>query len=293
MAKHLEGKDIDEFLDSVDTFIFDCDGVLWTGNIQLPHAEETLQFLRSKGKRILFVTNNSTKSRAQYHKKFEQVGITASLDEIFSSSYCAAYFLRHTLNFEKKVYLIGMNGIEVELDMVGVKHTSTEEDRVPIGPDDFHNHVTLDPEVGAVLIGFDLYFNYTKLAKAKLHLADPNCLFLATNDDSTYPAAKGMILPGTGSMVAALERASHRKARVLGKPHSTMLQCILDKYHLPKERTCMVGDRLDTDISFGHEGGLKTLCVLTGVTSRAELEDPNHPIKPDFYIDQISKLLHK
>ncbi len=148
-----------------------------------------------------------------------------------------------------------------------------------------------DPSIGAVLFGFDINISYTKLAKAFTYLhSNPSCHFLATNDDSTFPTG-GTVYPGiiyvklddersdgvcimfvfknktflgTGALLSALSHPLGRKPKVLGKPHQTMLDVIIAQNHLDRNRTCMVGDRLNTDIEFGKLGGLKTLLVLTG-----------------------------
>ncbi|KAK2984250.1 hypothetical protein RJ640_010209 [Escallonia rubra] len=106
--------------DSVDAFLFDCDGVIWKGDSLIDGVPETLDMLRSKGKKLVFVTNNSTKSRRQYANKFRSLGITVTEDEIFSSSFAAAMFLKvNGFPREKKVYVLGEEGILEELELAG------------------------------------------------------------------------------------------------------------------------------------------------------------------------------
>ncbi|CAK9168000.1 unnamed protein product [Ilex paraguariensis] len=116
-------KNPDELIDSVETFIFDCDGVIWKGDKLIDGVPETLDMLRSKGKRLVFVTNNSTKSRKQYGKKFETLGLNVSEEEIFASSFAAAAYLK-SINFpkDKKVYVIGEDGILKELELAGIPY---------------------------------------------------------------------------------------------------------------------------------------------------------------------------
>lgn len=111
-------------LDKYDTLLFDCDGVIWEGNTVLPHVHETMAALRSLGKRLIFVTNNATKSRAENKIKFDTLGIHCTVEEIFTSAYATAAYMKYILKFpeEKKVYVIGERGIEDELDSVGIKH---------------------------------------------------------------------------------------------------------------------------------------------------------------------------
>jgi len=121
-----------------------------------------------------------------------------------------------------------------------------------------------DPDVGAVVCGLDLSINYTKLSKAYQYLLhDPSVHFIVTNEDSTFPSQHGL-LPGGGSISAPLRFALGREPVVTGKPSQTMLDCIKAKVKFEEGRTIMVGDRLNTDILFGKQGGLKTLLVMTG-----------------------------
>ncbi|KAJ9121073.1 hypothetical protein QFC24_005054 [Naganishia onofrii] len=114
-----------ELLDRFSTFLFDCDGVIWTGPTLVPGMTDVLTMLRSKGKNILFVTNNAKKSREMYKKAFDGFGIQASVDEIFGSAYASAIYLSKILKFpaDKKVYVIGEEGIEQELKSVGIQFT--------------------------------------------------------------------------------------------------------------------------------------------------------------------------
>merc|ERR1719163_1632680 len=111
-----------DLLDAVDVFIFDCDGVIWKGDSIIDRVPAVLEMLRKAGKKIFFVTNNSTKSRKGYQGKFTGLGLTVEPEEIFSSSFAAAAYLEQTKFKDKgkKVYIIGEVGIEEELDLIGV-----------------------------------------------------------------------------------------------------------------------------------------------------------------------------
>ena len=122
------------------------------------------------------------------------------------------------------------------------------------------------PQIKAVLVGFDFHVSYAKLAVAHHLLISPDfpCIFVATNTDATFPAKHG-VFPGTGSIVKALETSVGKAPIVTGKPNQVLMECITRESHLDKSRTCMVGDRLNTDIQFGKDAGLSTLLVLTGI----------------------------
>ncbi|KAH8827119.1 2-phosphoglycolate phosphatase [Flagelloscypha sp. PMI_526] len=280
------------YLQEHDTWMFDCDGVLWQGDHLVPGAKEVLQLLRAQKKQVLFVTNNATKSRRAYKKKFDDLGIEAHVDEIYGSAYASAVYLSSVVKFpkDKKVYVIGMKGLEEELEEEGIAHVGgTNPDDITFEPFSFADYIH-DDSVGAVLCGLDTNINYTKLSKAYQYLTrNPGCLFLSTNIDSTYPVNGGK-LPGAGSMMAPLRFSLGKDPLSIGKPNKTMLDCI-QANSLNPEKTIMVGDRLNTDILFGQAGGVHTLLVLTGITQVEEVEGPNpSEIVPDYITNSIADL---
>jgi len=229
---------------------------------------------------VTFVTNNSTLSRRQYVAKFERFGIAVDEADIFCTAWATATYLRHSRQLApgSRVYVIGQQGVCDELTAVGlVPHVDSRHSN------EIDSFADLDmikdsPQVSAVVVGFDLHINYQKLARAQYYLRDEQCDFVATNTDSTFPT-NGTLFPGTGTIVAAVECASDRKPVVIGKPNQVFMDCITEATGLDPARTCMIGDRLDTDILFGLQAGLATLLVLTGVTKSEDL--PHSSITPD------------
>ncbi|XP_057477982.1 phosphoglycolate phosphatase 2 [Actinidia eriantha] len=279
---------------SVDAFLFDCDGVIWKGDKLIDGVPHTLEMLRSKGKKLIFVTNNSTKSRRQYAKKFHSLGIAVTEEEIFSSSFAAAMFLKvNEFPPEKKVYVIGEEGILDELELAGFIGLGGPEDgkkMVHLKPNYLFEH---DKSVGAVVVGLDQYINYYKLQYATLCIREnPGCLFVATNRDAVGHMTDLQEWPGAGCMVAAVCGSTQKEPVVVGKPSTFMMDFLLKKYQISTSRMCMVGDRLDTDILFGKNAGCRTLLVLSGVTTQSTLQDPTNDILPEYYTSKISDLLN-
>ncbi|KAI9479063.1 hypothetical protein LPJ78_003162 [Coemansia sp. RSA 989] len=281
--------ELEALVDKFDTFLFDCDGVIWRGRTIIDNVPETLDMLRKRGKRLIFVTNNSSTSRRDYAKKFAGLGIQASVEEIFSSAYATAVYLHDVIKFDanKKAYVIGGSGIRQELEDVGITTLGHDDNRsvslatlAEIEPSD---------EIGAVVCGIDYDISYRKLATAHVNLTqNPGCLFIATNDDRTLPGGKHMY-PGTGSLLSVLTHSTQTTPLVMGKPNTPMLECVIKKYHLDPSRSCMVGDRLDTDILFGIKGGLSTLCVLTGVADEAAVLSSDSP-QATYYVQSLGDL---
>lgn len=287
-----------DLLDEVDVFIFDCDGVIWRGDSLIEGVPAVLEKLRTAGKRLFFVTNNSTKSRAGYRSKFTSLGLDVEPEEIFSSSFAAAAYLEQTefRSTGKKVYVIGEKGIGEELDLIGVPWFGAESDKDAIAPMRPGGKIEHDAEVGAVIVGFDRHINYYKLQYAQLCLNEnPGCEFIATNLDRVTHLTDAQEWAGNATMVGAVRGCTGMEPNLVGKPAPLMIDYIATKYHIAdRSRICMVGDRLDTDIAFGLNNGLKTCLTLSGVTSEPELMDeaPRKPgtegIQPEFYVDTIN-----
>lgn len=291
---------INEFVDRFDVFLFDCDGVLWSGDHIFDGIVDTLEMLRSRGKKVIFVTNNSTKSRQDYQKKLASMAIPADIEEIFASAYSSAIYISRILKLpapKNKVFVIGESGIETELKSENIPFIGGTDPalRRDITPDDFAKMADgsmLDPEVGIVLAGLDFHINYLKLSLGLQYLRR-GAVFLATNIDSTLPMHHNTFFPGAGSCsIPLVYMMGGEKPTALGKPSQAMMDAIEGKFQLDRKRTCMVGDRLNTDIEFGIKGGLGgTLAVLTGVSKKENWEEPGAEIVPAYYADKLSDLL--
>ncbi|XP_020599023.1 phosphoglycolate phosphatase 2 [Phalaenopsis equestris] len=291
--RELTSENATDLIRSVDAFLFDCDGVIWKGDKLIDGVPEALEALRSMKKRLVFVTNNSTKSRRQYARKFASVGLDVSEEEIFSSSFAAAMFLKlNDFPRDKKVYVIGEEGILEELELAGYTGLG--------GPDDGKKTIQLrsnflfehDKNVGAVIVGLDQYINYYKLQYATLCIREnPGCLFIATNRDAVGHLTELQEWPGAGCMVAAVCGSVQKEPVVVGKPSTFLMDFLLERYQITTSKMCMVGDRLDTDILFGKNAGCKTLLVLSGVTALSDLKDSSNSIHPDYYTSNVSDIV--
>lgn len=219
-------------------------------------------------------------------------------EEIFSSSYSSSIYISRILNLppnKRKVFVIGESGIEQELRSENIPFIGGTDPayRRDLKHDDYLMISTaepsvIDPEVGVVLVGLDFHINYLKLALA-YHYIKRGAVFLATNIDSTLPHS-GMLFPGAGSMSAPLIMMLNKEPVALGKPSQAMMEAIQGKFKFDKSRACMVGDRVNTDIRFGVEGGLGgTLAVLTGVSSKEDILTSS--VKPMAYVDKLADLL--
>lgn len=192
-CQKIGGPQIRNLLAAKDVILFDCDGVIWNGEKAITGAVAVVKSLIRRGKNVVFVTNNCTRPRDNYVHKFCRLGFTdVMLEQIFSSSYCSALYLRDVVKVCGQVFVIGCDGLRRELQDAGIPCVEeTDEPNATIFD------CPLAPDVKAVLVGHDDKMTFLKLAKASCYLRDPDCLFLATDNDPWHPLSSGRILPGT------------------------------------------------------------------------------------------------
>ena len=181
----------------------DCDGVVWQGDTLLPGVRESIALLRESGKRLVFVTNNSNKSRREYVHKFEKLGISVEKEEVFSAAFAAAAYLK-TQGMKKKAYVVGGRGVVDELNEMQIEVDPGVFNAVKCTEADWEELI-VDEDVGAVIVGQDVAFTYAKLAYAAA--IQRGATFVATNPDAGDAIGPGL-MPGAGAIVAAVEKAS-------------------------------------------------------------------------------------
>ncbi|XP_012233536.1 glycerol-3-phosphate phosphatase isoform X2 [Linepithema humile] len=270
-------------------------GVLWMNMTPLPNSSSVMNLFRKLGKRIFYVTNNSTKTRDDLVEKCKTLKFQANKDDILCTSNLSACYLQ-SLGFRKKAYVIGSEAIAKELEQAGISYCG-------IGPDTISQNTLYsvfekDPEVAAVIVGFDEHFSYPKMVKAATYLSDASVHFIGTNTDERFPVSNDVIIPGTGSLVRCIESCSERKAIIMGKPEEYMAKMLKERSNINPQRTLMIGDRCNTDIIFGTRCGFLTLLVLTGVTALSDVEkwkqsgqQEERDLVPNYYIDALGDLL--
>jgi 4-nitrophenyl phosphatase len=191
--------------------------------------------------------------------------------------------------------VLGESGIETELasenvPYIGGTDPTLRRDMTPEDYTSIASGAALDESVGVVLAGLDFHINYLKLSLAFAYL-QRGTVFLATNIDSTLPNSHALF-PGAGAISAPLIMMMGRDPVQLGKPSQAMMDAIEGKFKFERGKTCMVGDRLDTDIRFGIEGKLGgTLAVLTGVSKKEDWEAEGTEVRPTAYVDKLGDLL--
>lgn len=284
-----------DILDSISNIIFDCDGVIWKNGTLIPGVRNTLNILRKVGKRLIFLTNNSTQSRNDLFLKFSSLDLLTEPSSIFNSGYIMALHLKN-LFLESttlpSLYVIGGRGLVEELEKFEFKVLGAEEDSSKIINKDDLAHIKEwdNHSVSAVIVGNDWDISYYKIARAVHYLRkDKECLFFCTNRDPIFPSSlKGFSLPAAGVMVSAIECGSGRKAKEpLGKPNHLIFD-LLSKDLSLEGGSMMVGDNLETDILFGRRVGMKTLLVETGVHSLKDAKEVSESEMPHYVSSDVN-----
>jgi len=245
-----------------ESVIFDMDGVLYRGKEAIEGAAEAVNSLSGAGKRVFFLTNNGSKTRKYFHKFLEERGFECGLEQVYSTSYGTGKYIREKFP-GKTVYALNI-GMREELEAQGINCVDGEG-------------------AGVVVAGLDRKLTYEKLSIAFRALLN-GAEFIASNDDPMYPVEEGF-LPGAGAIVSALAYSTGKKPFVIGKPHRLMLDISVEEQGLKEDAAVMVGDKLETDIMMAKKEGMRSILVLTGVTTKADAAES--PIKPDAVIDSI------
>jgi len=243
------------------------DGVLWRGEGALSGLEEFFEHVRRRRLPIVLATNNSSKSAAEYVKKLRRFGIDGiAQDQVVTSRTVLIDYLATHYATGTAIYVIGSPNMKVAIADAGYAVTDT---------------------ASVVAVGIDVELTYDKLKQAAL-LIGQGADFLATNGDVSIPSVEGLV-PGNGAIVAALQAATGRDPLVMGKPALPIFQTALRRLGSAANRTLMLGDRLDTDISGARAAGLKSVLLLTGATKleSAMMEDA----KPDAVFSGLPELL--
>lgn len=246
-------------------FICDMDGVIYLGNQLLPGVAEFVNWLNENDKRFLFLTNSSERSPKELQQKLQRMGLDIGEEHFYTSALATAAFLKKQAP-GCTAFVIGAPGLLNALYDVGVTMNDVDPDYVIVGETASYNYEVITKAVRLVLNG-------TRL--------------IATNSDLTGPTEFG-IAPACRSLVAPIELATGKKAYFMGKPNPLMMRTGLQLLGVHSEEAAMVGDRMDTDVIAGMESGLATVLVLSGCTSRTDVND--YPYRPTCILNGVGDI---
>ena len=262
-----------------DAYLFDLDGTVTLGDALLPTAGETIVRLRGQGRRTLFLSNNPTRTAAEYAARLSRLGLPTPAEDVINSSLVMVDFLRREMP-GARLLVVGEASLCAELTAAGFE-LADEAAGVDAESVDAKS-------VDAVIASFDRDFTYRKL-QAAFDAIRGGARFFATNGDRFCPTPDGG-QPDAAAVIAAIEACTNTRVEaVVGKPSPIMAAAALARLALSPERCLMVGDRLETDVLFGLNAGMAAALTLTGATSAAEASAST--IRPTYVVRRLSDLL--
>ena len=248
-----------QILASKKLFLFDMDGTLYLGDRLFDFTIPLLAEIRRTGGKYLFMTNNSSKSVADYIKKLEKLGISSTREDFITSSQATAYYL-HKHHEGQRLYVCGTESLKEELRWEGFTVTEKVED------------------TDCIVMGFDTELTFRKLHDVSYLLLTRELPYIATNPDLVCPTEFGSV-PDCGSVCGMIFNATGKRPVVIGKPSPLMPQLAMDRLGYSKEETCVIGDRIYTDVKSGLNAGITGILVMSGETTPeilAQSEDKPH-----------------
>lgn len=245
---------MDTRLQKIRHVALDMDGTIYKGGTLFDATAPFLGLLKELGIGYTFLTNNPSKSVADYLAHLQKMGIPATEEQLYTSSQATVEFLREKWPAIHRLFILGTPGMCEQFAAAGFVLLPDSPDNVP----------------DAVIVGFDSTLTYTRLCRAAWWIKQGKPYF-ATNPDRICPTDQPTVLVDCGSICAALEAATGRTPdTVLGKPDPAMIRGILHRHSLQPENLAMVGDRLYTDIVMAHRAGVLGVVVLTGEATAAD-----------------------
>jgi 4-nitrophenyl phosphatase len=239
---------------NIKALILDMDGVIWKADAPIGNLSAIFKRIHERGLKFVFATNNGTKTPEDYQKKLRELGVEVDAEQVVTSALGIAFLMAQKHPRGTKIFMIGEDGIRTALEgqgfeIVGVENASEAE---------------------AVAMGIDRGVNFQKMMEATL-LVRAGRPFYTTNTDRTFPTPRGEI-PGSGAWLSVVTTATGIQPIVAGKPFPYLMELSLERLGTSREKTLVVGDRLETDIAAGQAVGCPTAMVLSGVSTRVEAE---------------------
>lgn len=239
---------------TIKSLILDMDGVLWKADAPIGNLPAVFDQIRAHGLKVVFATNNGTRTPEQYVERLAGFGVTVESWQVMTSSLVVAHLLSQNFPSGGPIFAIGEAGVMLALCEKGFEPLSVEESE----------------KAQAVVVGLDRGINFSKMSEAAL-LVRRGLPFYATNPDMTFPTPRGEI-PGAGAWISVIVAATGIEPIYAGKPAPYLFELARERLGTAKEETLVVGDRLETDIAGGQIAGCPVALVLSGVSTHEQGE---------------------
>lgn len=260
-------RDKEHIIDNIHCFALDMDGTIYLGERWIAGAKEFLAKIEESGRRYIFLTNNSSKNPAVYVEKLHRMGWDVTEDKIITSGQAAIFYLQQHFP-GKKVFLLGNPLLQEEFTQAGILLDDTSPD--------------------VVMTAFDTSLTYEKMCKV-CDFVRAGLPYLATHPDYNCPTETGFV-PDVGAIHAFIHASAFRYPdRIIGKPNQDIVDYLVSRVNIERERIAMVGDRLYTDIAAGVNNGLKSILVLSGEAGLEDVESAG--AVPHLIFDSVQNII--
>ena len=250
--------------------VLDMDGTIYMGDQLFAETPPFLALLRELGIGYTFVTNNCSKSRAEYVAHLQEMGIEAPGDSVVTSSHATIHYLKTQLPQVRRLFVLGSPGGEDDLRLAGFD--------------------VVDDRPDAVVVGFDRTLSYERVCRTAWFIKQ-GLPYVATHPDRVCPTNEATVLPDCAAICAMLETATGRAPDAIpGKPNPEMLYEVMQRYGLKPEETAMIGDRLYTDVRMACDAGALAILTLTGEANADEAASLPAAHRPDLIVSDLADL---
>ncbi|REF36096.1 HAD-IIA family hydrolase [Thermasporomyces composti] len=250
----------------IESILVDMDGVLVHEGVPVPGAADFVRRLRESGKKFQILTNNSIYTPRDLCARLHAAGLDVPEEAVWTSALATAQFLTDQAP-GGSAFVLGEAGLTTALHEAG--------------------YVLTDQQPDYVVLGETRTYSFSAITTA-IRILGTGARFVATNPDTVGPSPEGP-LPACGAIAALITTATGKEPYFVGKPNPLMMRSALNRIAAHSETTMIIGDRMDTDIRSGIEAGLRTALVLSGVTTRADVD--RYPYKPSLVVDSVADLI--
>lgn len=259
--------DVRERVRACEAFLLDMDGTIYVDDKLVPGARELLADLERRGIPHLFLTNNSAARAEDYHARLVKLGIPARRDQVFTSGDATIRYLVNDTP-HRSAYVVGTPALEASFRAAGIDLDA--------------------PDPACVVLGFDKTLTYAKLERActLLFAGKP---YYATHPDKTCITTHGLV-PDIAAIIAACEAVTGRVPKIIGKPFPEIAKQALSLLGAQAQKTAMVGDQLDTDLTMARQSGLVGVLVMSGETTPAKLAAWPAAERPEIVVRDVAEL---
>jgi NagD protein len=250
--------------------VLDLDGTIYLGGRLFPQTQPFLATLDQLGIGYSFITNNCTRSRAQYVSHLRELQLQTHAETVWTSAHATIHHLQVVLPNARRLFVLGTSGLCDDLRLAGFE--------------------VVDEQPDAVIVGFDMGLTYDRLCRTAYWISQ-QLPYIATHPDRVCPTDQPTVLPDCAAICALLETATGRKPDAIpGKPNPEMLEAVFAQHNLKPNEVALVGDRIYTDIRMARDAGAVAVLTLTGETKRADVESCPPGQRPDLIIANLGEL---